>query len=256
LIAAAAAAVVLASSTMAGAAPSTPPDGAKAVKDALATAARQTSVHTKTVWKISGRQYTILADAAIGLGVQQATLTVGKSSGTVTIELVKKTVYFKGTQFALASLYNFSAKAAKAYANKWISVSVSDPHYSSYASGLDLPSVLSSLTMSGPFTVAKTTKSIGGIRCWGITGNLAQSGSPVSPAVLYVSDDKVNPLPVEQMSLSAPGTQGSLEVDLSNWSARVTVNPPASSVPIASVVSNANLTPRTLALLGTLRLVG
>ncbi len=192
------------------------------------------SVHNDATVTSSGSpavHYTVDATATGGRQV----LTIGQT-GRVTILLINGIGYVQGNVQGLEGFASgLSAQQAKQFAGRWIEIrpgqKLGSASFSDVTGGLSLPSIASSIALSGaPSLVAPTT--IGGQPVDGLQGTPPVSdGLPAgSTAVLYIAQS--TRLPV-QLRFQGQGFTG--QMAFSSWHEPVHLTVPTVTVPATEV---------------------
>ncbi len=194
----------------------------------LAAMGAEKAVRIDTLAVGANRQVQGVTNAGLTEGSQTFIDTVGASTGTVTVEVVKHTAYVKGTTFALEVFMGYKAKAAKKYAGKWIEVPSSSPDFAPIAAGQTVASAVSETAMTGALhLLAKTTKD--GLAVIPIAGKF-RSGAVSGTETLYVRATGA-PLPVEEDFTVNGQTSTAKYLD---WNETLTITAPHGAIPIGS----------------------
>lgn len=198
-----------------------------------AAALAQQSVHYVNRNLVGNASFTFTGDVAADRGIQHITIKVGKKSGRETIVVAGGTSYVRGDAFALYGLERLKPSQTSKYAGQWISIPSTDKLYESVAADVTLGSFIHNhLTAHGTLkalaATIKGTKVIGVRMVWG-------TGKKRTAAIIDARATG-KPLPLEQ-DLIAPGQQALARVALSRWNESVSVQAPASAVPVATVRS-------------------
>ncbi len=186
---------------------------------------------------------TYVIDSVIDMTQTESTtvVTEGKSHGTILV--VPNLAYAKGTASFLEDIIGLSKAEASKYAEQWISISSSYKYYLSLVYAHIVSQLGSVATATGALKLSGPTK-VDDKRVVEVSGGLS---TPLSlefgkngTQSLYVSTSSPF-LPVSFVfsavtKYSASETVREIETDtLSRWGEPVSVTPPASSVPIATV---------------------
>jgi hypothetical protein len=197
---------------------------ARTLASALAASRAESAVFWKGSTTADGATIVETTNAGKSQGNQTVTITVGtRSAGTISIELFGDTVYMKGDTADSLLFQGFTASAATAEANQWISVPSSQPFYAVVAAGLTVKSTVQELNLTGQLKRVRRTEVLGR-SVIDIKGTLSLEGV-TGPAVLYVRSHGT-PLPVEETT-SGDGTG---IVTLSRWGEPVDVGSPPKAV--------------------------
>jgi len=203
----------------------------KSLRAAIFAAARKEhSVHYFESGAAQGLHQTMVGDVARTRGSQRIIFTLQGKTGRVTVLVVHRTVYFRGTSFALHGFLGFSAAQAARFHGRWISVPPSNRKYKDLAASVTLPSFLHDIYPRSPLTLA--TGKIGG------SARTAVRGTHREPGLKFVEElfPKASPplLPVAVADVEP--RKGFLDaIKMSHWNERVRVQAPADAVPISTV---------------------
>jgi len=171
-------------------------------------------------------------------------VTSGKAHGTLLV--VPNLAYTEGNAAYLYDIVGLSKAEASKYAGQWISLSSSYKYYLSLTYGHIVSQLGAVATASVPLTLT-SPKTVDGIRVVGVSGGLSAPLSVVfgknGKQTLYVSTS--SPYRPTSFVCSAVTRYGAnenvraVESDtLSNWGESVSVTPPATSVPIATITGS------------------
>jgi hypothetical protein len=189
-----------------------------ALSKVSAAAAAQTSVHiTGTV--AQGKD-TLGLDVQAGLTSGQGELRVG--GGEVQLRLVNGTIYLNGDVKGLVAL-GFPKQTATASANKWIGAQASATSLSALLSFSDL--VKSIVTPHGTVVAGRTT-TVNGVSVYTLVDKTKDGGT------LYIATTG-EPLPVQVVNAKPHE-----KLSFSEWSAPISVTPPAKVIPVPSSVTS------------------
>ena len=217
---------LLAASAPPAAAEAHPGALARTLASALAASRAQTSVFWQGTTTADGATIVETTNAGVSQGTQTVTIDVGtRDAGTLSIELFGDTVYMRGNTANSLLFQGFTASAAAAEANHWISIPSSQAFFQVVAAGLTVKSTVQELNLTGQLKPAQRTKVLGR-SVIGIKGTLSLEGV-TGPAVLYVRRHGT-PLPVEEtMSGGGIGV-----VTLGRWGETITMgSAPAAAAP-------------------------
>jgi hypothetical protein len=235
----AAAAATTSTTTSAPAGSKSPSSAATSlVKSAASAATKQKSVHFLAKSTESGRSVTISASSSATAGTQKVVLHANKSTGHVTGRLVDKIVYFKGDTFGLEEYLGMPATLAPKYTGKWIFFSPATKSYSSIANSFTLTAAIGQISMTGPYTKAKST--VGGMPATTIKGRNTATGKKgkAGSAVLSVSSTGT-PLPI-RFSAKATVSKKSVTdtVTYGRWGLKVSPVEPQGAIAASSITSS------------------
>jgi len=148
-----------------------------------------------------------------------------------TTEVVGGEVYFRGDQEAIVSYFEIPTKDPQAIANRWISITVGEPGFSTVSAAVTLSSDFSQVKPLGPFHKGRQSK-LFGLEVVPISAHLHGPAGVSVPITLYVTTSGTV-LPVEY-SVSYKG-ESSITKWIS-WGQRFTIVAPASSIPITDIL--------------------
>jgi major membrane immunogen (membrane-anchored lipoprotein) len=218
------------SSTSASTTSTSTPSSPKAELAAMKKAAHsQKSVHYVSVNSSSGHRVQTVTDAGAKEGELQATVTQTGQTGQATVIFTGGTAYMRGDAFAMRVYFGFPEATATKYAGKWIAVPSTSPAIDTIASGVTLPSFLTSLFQPMGNLSLVTKGSV--IEVTGVIHE--QSGVRAVTAIAAPASGQ--PLPVKQDVKISGAHAGSGTVTMSNWGEPVHVSAPKGAVPLANL---------------------
>jgi hypothetical protein len=219
---------------------------AKVMREALQHGSTRPSLHYVSTSVGDGLTTTIVGDVNRTSGTQAIAVSYKGAKATMVIELVGNEAYFRGDAAAIEVLINLTAPQSDAAAGQWVSVVPADSAYQSTAAALTVSSVMSELALSPPITGERRT-SYAGRNAGEISGAWIGEGVTAkdhAKGELEVSEGS-DSLPIAFNGVM-PATAGSgrFEVSLvvSRWGEPVHVTPPASAVPLATILRDTTTT--------------
>lgn len=220
-----------------------------AMRVALRHGDARSSLHYVSTSLGNGLTTTITGNVNQSSGAQIVALSYKGATVSMEIELVSHEAYFRGSAAAIADIIGLSGVQSAAAAGQWISVVPSDTkYYSSTAAALTVASVMSQLVLSAPITGAHAIAA-GGRSLVAISGAWTGNGLKASDhatAVLEVSSGKAS-LPVRFNGVEPPSPKTArftAAFVVSKWGERVRVVPPATSLPLSTVLKSTTTTTR------------
>ena len=216
------------------------------MKTALHHGESRPSLHYVSTSVGNGLTTTIVGDVNRASGTQTILVSYRGAKATMVIELVGHEAYFRGDAAAIEVLINLTALQSAAAAGQWVSVVPADSVYQSTAAALTVGSVMSELALSPPITGEKRAV-FNGHRVIEISGAWVGEGITAkdhATGELKVTD-VVASLPVAfsgMMPATASATRFVENLVVSNWGEAVHVVPPASSVPLATILKTTTTT--------------
>ena len=169
----------------------------------------------------------------------QTVYVSGQAKGTMVIELVGQTAYFRGDAAAIEVLVGLTGPAAAAAAGRWISVVPGDAVYQNTAAALTVGSVMSEMALAPPITGGHDSV-VGGRRIVQVSGGWVGDGITAkshATAKLVVTGDATS-LPVSFSGVVPPTATTTRFVNtivVSGWGEPVHVAPPGSSTPLSLI---------------------
>lgn len=203
----------------------------KAVSNSILAAARaQSSVHYVTHDVVGSAALTFSADVAADHGIQHVSIKVGKNTGHITIVVVSQTAYVTGDAFGLQALQQLTQTQASTYAGQWISIPSADKDFKSTAADVTLGSEVTDLAPHGHLQVAS-----GKVKGTKVVAIRAVFGTGKKRTVeILDAHASGKPLPIEEVA-ATPGEETLSHSVFTHWNEVVSVQAPATSVPIATV---------------------
>jgi len=213
----------------AGAAAALAAQSPKSLRAAIFSAARQEhAVHYVERGEAQGLRQTMVGDVAGTRGSQRITFSLQGRKGRLTVLVVRRTVYLKGTSFALSGYLGFTVAQAAKFRGRWISVPPSNKRYKDLASSVTFPSFLHDIYPSAPLALVKAT--IGGRALTGVRGTHREPGLRFVEAVYPRSSSSLLP----QAVVDVEPQKGFLDtIKIARWNESVRVHAPANAVPIS-----------------------
>jgi hypothetical protein len=194
----------------------------------------------------NGLTTTIIGDVGQSSGTQTIVVSYQGVKATMVIELVGHEAYFRGDAAAIEVLINLTAAQSAAAAGPWVSVVPTDSVYQSTAAALTVGSVMSELALSAPIAGERTAVD-GGRTVVEISG--AWTGEGITAKDHATGDLEVSKgnasLPIRfngVMPATASATRFAENLVVSKWGEAVHVVPPASSVPLATILKTTTTT--------------
>ena len=248
-------------STTASSAPST--NALPAVASAVATsAADQTagqlmraalkhggsrpSLHYVSTSVGNGLTATIVGDVNQTSGTQTIVVSYQGAKASMVIELVGHEAYFRGAAAAIEVLINLTAAQSAAASGQWVSVVPSDSAYQSTAAALTVGSVMSELALTPPITGGRTV-TVGGRSVVEVFGAWVGNGITAkdhATGELELTKGAAS-LPIRfsgVMPATASTARFADDLVVSKWGEAVKVTPPASSVPLSTILKSTTTT--------------
>jgi hypothetical protein len=217
------------------------------MKAALRHGGARSSLHYVSTSVGNGLTTTIVGDVEKARGTQTIHVTYQGTTASMVIELVGHEAYFRGAAVAIEALINLTASQSVAAAGQWISVVPSDTaYYQSTAAALTVGSVMSELALSPPITGERTVAA-GGRSLVEISGAWTGDGITASQhatAELEVTKGATS-LPVRFTGVVPPSPKTTRFTDdlvVSKWGEAVHVAPPASSIPLSTILKSTTTT--------------
>jgi hypothetical protein len=228
----------------AASAASSPAAGAGMSAAALLSAARAAvtsggSVHLDITAKGPNGTEAFSDDATASGGRQVITFA---GTGHATILLIDGVDYVQADAATLQGFFQASLQQADQAAGQWISVrqgeKIGASTYDDITAGITLSSVATELQFGGHLTKAAPAM-VAGRPVIGVQAPLpANDGLAGAKMVLYVTDNAaLRPVRYELVG----GGSTTNELSFSQWGERLTLTPPANSVPASSVTSGSTL---------------
>jgi len=216
------------------------------MKTALRHGGSQSSLHYVSTSVGNELTTTIVGDVNQTSGTQKIVVSYRGVKATMVIELVGHEAYFRGDAAAIEVLINLTAPQSSAAAGQWVSVVPSDSVYESTAAALTVASVMSELSLAPPVTGAQGAIEAGRsvIEISGTWTGEGITAKDHATGELEVTKG-VASLPVEfrgVMPASASAARFTENLSLSKWGEAVHVVPPASSVPLATILKSTTTT--------------
>ena len=208
------------------------------MKAALRHGASEPSLHYVITSAGNGITTTIVGNVDKRAGTQTVYVS-GQAKGTMVIELVGQTAYFRGDAAAIEVLVGLTGPAAAAAAGRWISVVPGDAVYQSTAAALTVGSVMSEMALAPPVTGGHDSV-VGGRRVVQVSGGWVGDGITAknhATAKLVVTGDATS-LPVSFSGVVPPTATTTRFVNtivVSRWGEPVHVAPPGSSTPLSLI---------------------
>ena len=162
-----------------------------------------------------------------GEGRQDATID---GHNHLDVIVLNNTAYFQADAGAASIYMQLPATTVNQIAQKWVEVPSSDQAYSDVAQDVDIASVLTDTTPSGPLSVTAPT-TMDGRKVVGIMGSLPAGATGTGSSTLYISTGS-NPVPV---AFTSSGTDTPNRVDFSKWGATQTIAAPPRPISASSV---------------------
>ena len=231
--------------------PTTPVTGAstaaaQTMNAALRHGRSRPSLHYVSTSVGNGLTTTIIGDVGQSSGTQTIVVSYQGVKATMVIELVGHEAYFRGDAAAIEVLINLTAAQSAAAAGPWVSVVPTDSVYQSTAAALTVGSVMSELALSAPIAGERTAVD-GGRTVVEISG--AWTGQGITAKDHATGDLEVSKgnasLPIRfngVMPATASATRFAENLVVSKWGEAVHVVPPASSVPLATILKTTTTT--------------
>lgn len=218
----------------------------QAMKAALRHGGSRPSLHYVSTSIGNGLTTTIVGDVNQTSGTQTIVVSYQGVKATMVIELVGHAAYFRGDAAAIEVLINLTARQSSAAAGQWVSVVPADSVYESTAAALTVGSVMSELALSPPISGERTAID-GGRSVVEISGAWVGEGITAkdhATAELEVTKGAAS-LPVAfngVMPATASASRFAEKLVVSKWGEAVHVVPPASSVPLATILKSTTTT--------------
>lgn len=209
------------------------------LRQALADADAQGSVHQVSTDVTAGERATFTDDVAARTGRQDITLTGGSLARVV---VVGPTAYFEGNQRALTAYFGIPLSVARELGSRWVEVPSSNRAYGSVSAAATLPSALSELTPTGHLTETTPMK-VGGVAVVGIRGAAPTMLKQPGKETLYLSRTRY-PLPVSatlQLARSGAAPASTISTTLTHWEEPLRIGRPANSIPISRLSTSSEL---------------
>jgi hypothetical protein len=216
------------------------------MKAALRHGGSRPSLHYVSTSIGNGLTTTIVGDVNQTSGTQTIVVSYQGVKATMDIELVGHAAYFRGDAAAIEVLINLTARQSSAAAGQWVSVVPADSVYESTAAALTVGSVMSELALSPPISGERTAID-GGRSVVEISGAWVGEGITAkdhATAELEVTKGAAS-LPVAfngVMPATASASRFAEKLVVSKWGEAVHVVPPASSVPLATILKSTTTT--------------
>ena len=167
------------------------------------------------------------------IGTSSGRQSINENGALSTTEVVNGTVYLRGDRKAITSFFQLPTRDPQAIANRWISITPSEPGFAAVSAAVTLASDFSQIKMTGPFTKGHATSSRG-VETVPIYGYVSVSPGVVTPATLVVSLSGVV-LP-SWYSIHYKGRN--FLVSWNEWGRVATIPAPLSSTPITTVLAH------------------
>jgi hypothetical protein len=209
---------------------------------ALANGRAATSVHYVSASREANQRVTITGDVNRTDGTQTIDYVLGSARGTLVVRLIGHEAYFRGDAVTLYGFMGMTTEQATTYANRWISTVPGDPNYANTAAALTVSSVISEIGLGAPIegvSPATSPRTAAVILKGRLIGPSAPSGGGTS--TLTVSSSS-RPLPILFSGLGTKKQAFTFTLGLSRWGEPVQVSPPASSIPLSTILGAANPT--------------
>lgn len=148
-----------------------------------------------------------------------------------TTEVVGGDVYLRGDKRAVVSYFEIPTKDPQAIANKWISITPSEPGFSTVSAAVTLSSDFTQVRPLGPFHKGKESR-VNGIQVVPIYGHVRGPSGVLEPTTLYVTVSGTV-LPIEY-TLSYK--RESFVTKWSDWGQSFTIVAPKTSISISAIL--------------------
>ena len=214
---------------------------------AFADATSRGSFHQTVTQDFGNQSGTLANDVALKSGRQLITSTDGTRAQ---VEVVGRTAYVAGNQYALKSYFNFNNAEVASIGGAWVGIPSNETAFASIAYDVTVSTALSAVAPTGALTEGPKT-TLDGQSVVAITGGIPAIYSGTGKTTLYVTASS-DPLPVRSTiqvtrppypTISVTGTMG-------NWGEHVSVTPPTSTLTFKELSARARqLAP--LAIAGT-----
>jgi hypothetical protein len=219
---------------------------AEAMKAALVHGGSQPSLHYVSTSVGDGLTTTIVGDVNRTSGTQTIVVSYKGVKATMVIELVGHEAYFRGDAAAIEVLINLTAPQSDAAAGRWVSVVPADSVYQSTAAALTVGSVMSELALSPPIR-GESAATYGGRSVVQISGAWIGEGVTAKDHATGEIDltRGAAPLPIAfqgVMPATANAARFEASIVVGKWGEAVHVVPPASSVPLATILKTTTTT--------------
>lgn len=206
----------------------------------------EASLHYVSTSIGNGLTTTITGDVNRTSGSQTIVVTAGKARATIAIELLGHRAYFRGGAGAVQVLIGVPAGVAAAAAGHWVSVVPSDSVYAATAAALTVGSVMSELALAQPITGSRRVL-VDGRPLIQLSGAWVGEGVTAADRAVGTLDitADAHSLPVSFNGVTPASAHASRFVEsivVSRWGEHVTVVPPASSVPLATISAGSTTT--------------
>lgn len=211
----------------------TQPAPAGLLKAALANASAASGVHYVWTTIYPDHSYVDAGDISKSAGEQTISIVVGSKLGTATERLVNGQAYLEANAFALSYYFGFPTKVATTYGGKWIEFKASDGLYASIVQGMTVSSLVNSITLAAPLSIAKEAV-VDGLASYGVTGQLVESSGTgqANPLATMAIAAKAE-VPVAEYP-SSPSTP-SWRYDFAKWGEAIKVVGPPKPVLASSI---------------------
>jgi hypothetical protein len=219
---------------------------ARAMRTALTNGRSRPSLHYVSTSVGSGLTTTIVGDVDRTSGSQTIVVAYQGAKSRIDIELIGNEAYFRGDAAAIEVLINLTAIQSAAAAGRWVSVVPADSVYQSTAAALTVASVMSELALAPPISGEKAVTS-DSRRDIQISGSWIGDGVTAKDhanGVLLVTKGSGS-LPIAfhgVMPATAGAGRFAASLVVSGWGEPVHVAPPASSVPLATILKDTTTT--------------
>jgi hypothetical protein len=196
----------------------------QAVNDAVARG----SVHVISVFRRGAMTESFQDDEATNQGRQLI------RAGSVRAEVIQigRRAYLTGNGDAMVHYFGFPQHERSRLADRWVSLTPSDPGYKTVVTDVTINSDINDLLPSAPLT--STITKLDGRSVIAITGRPPASQDPPQGAILtlYVSKT-TQPLPIQE-TLTAPGGISGTST-FTSWGQPVNVSPPVHAIPVSTI---------------------
>ena len=213
---------------------------AEAMRVALRHGGSRPSLHYVSTSVGDGLTTTIVGDVNRTSGTQTIVVSYQGVKATMVIELVGHEAYFRGDAAAIEVLINLTAPQSEAAAGRWVSVVPADSVYQSTAAALTVGSVMSELALSPPIK-GESAATYGGRSVVQISGTWIGEGVTAkdhTTGELDVTNGAAS-LPIAfkgVMPATANAKRFQASLVVGKWGEAVHVVPPASSVPLSTIL--------------------
>lgn len=198
------------------------------------------AVHVDITAKGTGGVVTFSDDATASGGRQVITID---GSGHATILLIDGVDYVQADAQALQGFFHASVQQTAQAAGRWVSVRSGDTlgasTYDDITAGITLSSVARELQFGGHLTKAAPA-TVAGQPVIGVQAPVpADDGLPGAKMVLYVTNDAaLRPVRYELVG----GGSTTNQLSFSRWGEKLTLTPPANTIPASSFTSGSVIT--------------